>query len=101
MPGNGTVNRMVQIHFPVGIHVRPATMIAQEARKHPVEVFLVYNDRRASTRNVFDMFLLGAEKGAQVTLEAADGPDSQEALDCLAALFTPEAAKQYAEPEEA
>lgn len=89
MAGNGSPNRKVEIHFPVGLHVRPATIIAQKARRFQAEVFLVYQERKVSARNVFDMFLLGAEKGAIVTLEADGNDDSEQALDALAALFAP------------
>jgi phosphocarrier protein len=85
----GPASRDVTIHFPVGLHIRPATLIAKKARDFQTEVFLVHDDRRASTKNVFDMFLLGAEKGTQLKLEAGTGPDAQEALTALAALFEP------------
>lgn len=90
MSANGAHFRIVQIHFPVGLHVRPATVIAQKARAYEAEVFLVYQDRRVSSRNVFDMFLLGAEKGAEVKLEATEASDADKALDELAALFAPD-----------
>lgn len=90
MAENGSPIRKVEIHFPVGLHVRPATIIAQKARRFQAEVFLVYQDRKVSARNVFDMFLLGAEKGAVVTLEADGTNDSEQALDALAALFAPD-----------
>lgn len=100
MTAEGPLCRTVRLHFPVGLHVRPATLIAQEARKYQAEVFLVYNERRANARNVFDMFLLGAEKGAEMTLESLEGPDREAALAALAALFTPEFAESYKTPEE-
>lgn len=83
-------SRDVTIHFPVGLHIRPATIIAKKARDFQAEVFLVHDDRRASTKNVFDLFLLGAEKGSKLKLEAGEGPDAQAALDALAALFEPD-----------
>lgn len=91
--------RTVEIHFPVGLHVRPATIIAQKARGFKAEVFLVYQERKVSARNVFDMFLLGAEKGAHVRLEASDAGDAEAALDTLAALFAPDCPEMHI-PEE-
>lgn len=90
MAGNASKERKVEIHFPVGLHVRPATIIAQKARRFQAEVFLVYQERKVSARNVFDMFLLGAEKGAIVTLETDGAGDSEQALEALAALFAPD-----------
>ena len=90
MIANVAHQRTVEIHFPVGLHVRPATIIAKKARGFQAEVFLVYQDRKVSARNVFDMFLLGAEKGAQVKLEATEAGDSEDALNTLAALFAPD-----------
>lgn len=95
MAEEAAYSRAVEIHFPVGLHVRPATLIAQEARKYQAEVFMVYQDRRASARNVFDMLVLGAEKGDQVTLEASDGEDARAAVEALAKLFSPEQAELF------
>jgi phosphotransferase system HPr (HPr) family protein len=88
-------SRDVTIHFPVGLHIRPATLIAKKARDFQTEVFLIHGDRKASTRNVFDMFLLGAEKDTQMKLEAAEGSDAQAALDALADLFSPSNAEMH------
>ena len=90
MIANVARQRTVEIHFPVGLHVRPATIIAKKARGFQAEVFLVYQDRKVSARNVFDMFLLGAEKGAMIKLEATEDKDAEAALDTLAALFAPD-----------
>jgi phosphotransferase system HPr (HPr) family protein len=98
MPADQPYRRTVEVHFPVGLHVRPATLIAQEARKYQTEVFLINGDRRASTRNVFDMFLLGAEQGSQLVLEAGEGSDAGEAVQGLAALFAPEHAELFSPP---
>lgn len=91
MTGDGAFHRTVEIHFPVGLHVRPATIIAKKARQYKTEIFLVYQDRKVSARNVFDMFLLGAEKGAVLKLEAeeANQDDAVKALDEIASLFAP------------
>jgi phosphotransferase system HPr (HPr) family protein len=95
MAEEAAYSRDVVIHFPDGLHVRPATLIAQEARKYQAEVFMAYQDRRASARNVFDMLVLGAEKGKQVKLEASDGEDAREAVEALAKLFSPEQAELF------
>jgi phosphotransferase system HPr (HPr) family protein len=91
--------REVTIHFPVGLHIRPATIIAKKARDFQTEVFLVHGDRKASTKNVFDMFLLGVEKDSQLKLEAEDGPDAQAALNALAGLFAPDHAEMHLTPD--
>ncbi|MFT3882337.1 MAG: HPr family phosphocarrier protein [Gemmatales bacterium] len=45
---------------------------------------------QGDARNVFDMFLLGAEKGALIKLEASEAGDAEAALETLAALFAPD-----------
>jgi phosphocarrier protein HPr len=88
MAMEGTYLRSVVIHFPVGLHVRPASIIAKKARNFQTEVFLVIDaDRKASTRSPMDMFMLGAEKGTELKLEASEGPDAEKALEEIAALF--------------
>ncbi|HMO36818.1 MAG TPA: HPr family phosphocarrier protein [Gemmatales bacterium] len=99
MSDAGTIVRNVTIHFPVGLHVRPATIIAQKARLFQSEVFLNYQDRKASTRNVFDMFLLGVEKGDKITLEAEPHADAAEAIEQLAQLFEPNCPEMNLPPE--
>jgi phosphotransferase system HPr (HPr) family protein len=94
------LSREVTIHFPVGLHIRPATLIAKKARDFQAEVFLVHDDRKANTKNVFDLFLLGAEKGSKLKLEAADGADAQAALDALAELFSPDNAEMHLTPDD-
>ncbi|HQR41923.1 MAG TPA: HPr family phosphocarrier protein [Gemmatales bacterium] len=87
MSMEGTGVRTVVIHFPVGLHVRPATIIAKKARNFQAEVFLIHEDRKVSTRSPMDMFMLGAEKGTELKLEASQADDAQRALDEIAALF--------------
>lgn len=99
MSADGAIVRTVVIHFPVGLHVRPATIIAQKARLFQAEVFLAYQDRKVSARNVFDMFLLGAEKGAEIQLEAQPASDAETAVEQVARLFDPECPEMTLPPD--
>jgi phosphotransferase system HPr (HPr) family protein len=99
MSATGVIVRSVTIHFPVGLHVRPATIIAQKARLFQTEVFLAYQDRKVSARNVFDMFLLGAEKGSVITLEAEPNSDAEAAIAELAKLFDADCPDMALPPE--
>lgn len=84
-----TIQRSVVIRNPNGFHVRPATALAEAARRYTSRVVVWYQGRCGDARRVLDLIMLGAEPGAEVTLEV-DGPDAEEALEALAEILSAE-----------
>ncbi|HEX3327924.1 MAG TPA: HPr family phosphocarrier protein [Actinomycetota bacterium] len=81
------VSRTVVVGSRVGLHSRPAKLVAQEAAKLPVVVKISKDNGTAvDARSLLSMLALGAKKGDQVTL-TADGDGADGAVDALATLI--------------
>jgi phosphotransferase system HPr (HPr) family protein len=81
-----TLRRSVVIRNPHGFHVRPAAVFAETAGRYQSRVALIHGEKRVDGRRVLDLLMLGAEAGAEVTLEV-EGPDARDALEVLAELL--------------
>lgn len=72
-----------------GIHLRPAAEIAPVAGRFPCVIAVRCGDKTADARSVFDLLLLAAAEGAELTLEAS-GPECDAARDALGEVFANE-----------
>jgi phosphotransferase system HPr (HPr) family protein len=81
----GSVQRVVVIRNPQGLHARPAEMFVRLAQQFRSRIELVREERRIEARNIIDLLTLGAGPGTEITLEA-EGDDAQAAVDALARL---------------
>lgn len=79
--------RRVVLANPHGLHMRPSAAFAELAGKFQSSVTVSRAGCSVNGKSVWDLLLLAAEHGAELTLEA-DGPDAPEALDALSALLT-------------
>ncbi|MGH2789209.1 MAG: HPr family phosphocarrier protein [Actinomycetota bacterium] len=81
------VSRTVVVGSRVGLHSRPAKLVAQEAAKLAVAVKISKNDGAAvDARSLLSILALGAKKGDQVTL-FAEGEGADGAIQALAVLI--------------
>ena len=71
----------------LGIHARPATMIAQACTEFKSGVSIECNGERASGNNVIQILGLHAVKGSVLDI-IADGPDEEQVIDRLLDVFT-------------
>lgn len=78
--------RTVLVTNRMGMHARPAAMIATQARKFDATVELIKGSERVNARDVWQLLMLVAAQGDQLTLEA-NGPEAQQALDAVEQLF--------------
>lgn len=69
-----------------GLHIRPASMIAQCASKFHSKMELEANGHCVDARGIFDILLLAATKGTTVTITAV-GSDHREAVNAMVTLF--------------
>lgn len=69
-----------------GLHIRPASMIAQCANRFQSKIELEANGHCVDARAIFDILLLAATKGTSVTITAT-GVDHREAVCAMAAVF--------------
>lgn len=80
------VSRNVVVGSRVGLHARPAKLVAQEAGRQAVVVKITKNGvNPVDARSLLSLIALGAKMGDEVTL-SADGEGAQAAVDAIASL---------------
>lgn len=81
------VSRVVVVANREGLHLRAATLFVILARKFEASIEVIKDYERADGKSMpLQLTALGADCGDELLLEAT-GPDAQQALDALAALF--------------
>ena len=78
--------RQVRVTHPPGIHARPSLAIVNTVRRFQSEVQIRHAGTDADAGEILQVMSLGVPYGAEVTL-SAKGPDAEQVLDALAALF--------------
>jgi phosphotransferase system HPr (HPr) family protein len=77
----------VAVASKVGLHARPAALIARLAAEQPVTITIrMDGGTPVPASSLLNLMTLGAMHGDEVIL-AAEGPDAQSSLDKLAALI--------------
>ncbi|HEY2697116.1 MAG TPA: HPr family phosphocarrier protein [Pseudonocardiaceae bacterium] len=78
--------RRVTVGSKVGLHARPAALVAKAAAASPVPITIRKNDGKpVAASSVLNLMTLGAMHGDEVVL-AAEGDGADAALDALAGL---------------
>ena len=85
-PAADARTRRVLVRNPLGIHARPAALIAEASAGADVRLRRVPDGPEASAASLSRLLVLGARQGDEVEL-SAHGPEADAALDRLAALF--------------
>ena len=70
----------------VGIHARPAALIAQLANKFTCEISLSRDDTTINAKSIMGVITMAAGYNTILTL-TTEGDDEQEAADAIVALF--------------
>ena len=68
-----------KVRNPLGIHARPAALLAQACTNFKSAVMIECNGNVASGNNVLQILALHAAKGSTLMI-TADGPDEEEAI---------------------
>ncbi len=89
-----TVTETLTLVNKVGLHARPAGMFVQTAARFSAAIRVSCNGRVADAKRILQVLQLGAERGAELRVEA-EGDDAPEALVALAALVR----ERFGEPE--
>lgn len=81
-------HRRVTVASKVGLHARPAALLAKAAAAQPIPVMISKGDcQPVSAGSVLSLMTLGAAHGDEVVL-SAEGDGADAALDHLAELIT-------------
>ncbi len=70
-----------------GLHVRPATQLADLAGKFKSRVEIVKDGHAVAARSIIELLTLAAAHGTVLTVRA-EGPDAAEAVAAVEKLFT-------------
>lgn len=84
---NQTVSKNVYIRNELGLHARPAALLAQEAAQFESSITLRGDGMVVDAKSVLDILSLAATQGKTILLQA-EGSDAQQAVRCLEDLFT-------------
>ena len=82
----GLLSRQVVVANSLGLHARPAGVLAQEAQGFSASISLVCQDQVVDAKSILDILTLAAGQGSKLTIQA-DGHDAETALDRLERLF--------------
>ena len=74
------------INDELGLHARPAGMLAKEAKKFSSKITITKERKTVSATQLMMIMSLGVKKGAEVTVEA-DGEDEAEAIAAIENFF--------------
>lgn len=85
-PDGDRLVRVVRVRNPLGIHARPAALIAEASAGSDVRLRRLPDGPEASAASLSRLLILGARQGDEVELTAS-GAEAQAALDRIAALF--------------
>lgn len=78
--------KVVTVNLKSGLQARQAALFVQEANRYSSDIFLEKDQKKVNAKSIMGIMSLAIAKGTQVTL-SADGHDSEEAVNALAALI--------------
>lgn len=84
--GLAVVKKELTIGNKMGLHARPAAMLAQEASRFKAKLMVAKEDLEVNGKSIMGLMLLEAEGGSKVRI-TADGPDEKEAIEAISRLF--------------
>lgn len=87
--GDVVQSRPITIVNPLGLHARPAAVVAAQVRQFTSDVRLLRDGREANLRSVVSIMALEVSGGDTVTI-VARGPDARQAVDRLSRLLAEE-----------
>ncbi len=80
------VSSEVIINNELGLHARPAALLAKEASKYKSDIRLIMNETEVDAKSILDILTLAAPKGKSLKL-VARGEDAKEAIINIQKIF--------------
>ncbi len=74
------VSKQTKIVNPMGMHMRPAGMFAQEMMKFKCDVSLVFKDKEVNAKSIMNLMAACIKCGSELEVRC-NGEDEQAALD--------------------
>ncbi len=76
------IKEEIKIKNRLGIHARPAAMIAQEAGKFKSEIFISKDGMEVNAKSIMGIMMIAAEQGSTINV-MVNGPDEDKAFKAL------------------
>jgi phosphocarrier protein HPr len=87
MPAESSIQRDVAVGSRVGLHARPATLLAKAAAEQPAKVTITFDGKNpVDARSLLSLLALGARHNDVITL-FAEGEGAEESINALADLI--------------
>lgn len=80
------IYHQLQVLNEMGLHARPASMIAKILRSFNASVYFTCNSKTVDAKQVMELLLLQAKKYSQIEVQI-EGRDAKKALKCLIEIF--------------
>ena len=80
------LSKEVTVVNELGLHARPAAMIAKAAMQAESSVWLIKNGEQVDATSIIDILSLSGTKDSRITLRI-DNPSDSEVLEKISALF--------------
>jgi phosphocarrier protein HPr len=80
------VSRRVKIKNALGLHARPATIIAKLLQASKSSVSFTYRNETINARSIMSILMLAANKNSQILI-TVDGEDAEDTMNNLVAAF--------------
>jgi len=72
----------IEVKNRLGIHARPAALIAQAAGKYKSDISISRNGMEVNAKSIMGIMMIAAEQGSIITLQI-NGADEQQALEAI------------------
>lgn len=83
------IKKTVKVKNRLGLHARPAAMIAKILQGYTSTVSICYRGQVVDARSIMNLLILGISKNSMIELRA-EGSDAKEAMEELLAAFANE-----------
>lgn len=80
------LSRKVKVKNALGLHARPAMVIARLLQKSRSKVFFTFHEETINAHSIMSVLMLAANKNSQI-LVTVEGEDAQETMDSLVEAF--------------
>jgi len=79
-------SRQVVVANQMGLHARPAGVLAKEAQRFESDILIIMKDQEVDAKSILDILTLAAGPGSALELRAS-GEDAEDALAAIEKLF--------------
>jgi Phosphotransferase System HPr (HPr) Family len=80
------IKEEIKIKNRLGIHARPAAMLAQEAGRFKSDIFITKDGMEVNAKSIMGIMMIAAEQGSTVSI-AVNGPDEESAAKAIKDIF--------------